>query len=237
MNVGIFSVPLRQNYEKIIIASWKIVPKLESEAYCGIHTGKLWNCVDVYLVVQRLASHSSTYGNWVLVNKGDKCLHFPVCFPVQLGLSEKGFTLREKTNAPLESKDFPFRADPFQKGGKQLWHMSYRMTTQPPPLLAPPPPPPQKKKMSKCHVYPAKTQISLINHPVLSESLLSARKKLSTERTAKFLIRLVGCPGGSEPSLGAHPFCWFVMRGLIFTSTKSVSIIFNAPSYVIIERQ
>ena len=57
------------------------LPKLESEAYCGIHTGKLWNCVDVYLVVQRLASYSRTYGNWVLgrlsaifVNKGDKCL-------------------------------------------------------------------------------------------------------------------------------------------------------------------
>ena len=28
-------------------------------------------------------------------------------------------------------------------------------------------------------------------------------------RTAKTLIRLGGCPGGSESSLAAQPFCWF----------------------------
>ena len=28
-------------------------------------------------------------------------------------------------------------------------------------------------------------------------------------RTAKTLIRLGGCPGWSESSLGAHSFCWF----------------------------
>ena len=28
-------------------------------------------------------------------------------------------------------------------------------------------------------------------------------------RTAKILIRLGGCPGWSESSLGAHSFCWF----------------------------
>ena len=28
-------------------------------------------------------------------------------------------------------------------------------------------------------------------------------------RTAKTLIRLDGCPGWSESSLGAHSFCWF----------------------------
>ena len=28
-------------------------------------------------------------------------------------------------------------------------------------------------------------------------------------RTAKTLIRLSGCPGWSESSLGAHSFCWF----------------------------
>ena len=28
-------------------------------------------------------------------------------------------------------------------------------------------------------------------------------------RTAKALIRLGGCPGWSEPLLGAHSFCWF----------------------------
>ena len=33
--------------------------------------------------------------------------------------------------------------------------------------------------------------------------------QLHTERTAKPLIRLGGCPGWSEASLGAHSFCWF----------------------------
>ena len=38
-------------------------------------------------------------------------------------------------------------------------------------------------------------------------------RKLRTQgffiRTAKSLIRLDGCPGWSESSLGAHSFCWF----------------------------
>ena len=34
-------------------------------------------------------------------------------------------------------------------------------------------------------------------------------KKLHTERTAKTLIRLGGCPGWSESLLGAQPHCWF----------------------------
>ena len=33
--------------------------------------------------------------------------------------------------------------------------------------------------------------------------------KLPIERTAKTLIRLGGCPGWSESSLGAQSFCWF----------------------------
>ena len=33
--------------------------------------------------------------------------------------------------------------------------------------------------------------------------------ELPIERTAKTLIRLGGCPGWSESSLGAHSFCWF----------------------------
>ena len=33
--------------------------------------------------------------------------------------------------------------------------------------------------------------------------------RLPTESTAKTLIRLGGCPGWSESSLGAHSFCWF----------------------------
>ena len=46
-----------------------------------------------------------------------------------------------------------------------------------------------------------------------SESSLSAWRSLGpqlhTERTAKTLIRLGGCPGWFEASLGAHSFCWF----------------------------
>ena len=33
--------------------------------------------------------------------------------------------------------------------------------------------------------------------------------ELPIERTAKTLIRLGGCPGCSESSLGSHSFCWF----------------------------
>ena len=33
--------------------------------------------------------------------------------------------------------------------------------------------------------------------------------ELPIERTAKTLVRLGGYPGWSEPSLGAHSFCWF----------------------------
>ena len=39
--------------------------------------------------------------------------------------------------------------------------------------------------------------------------------ELHTERKAKTLIRLGGCPGWSESSLGAQPHCWFVMSQLI----------------------
>ena len=46
------------------------------------------------------------------------------------------------------------------------------------------------------------------------QSSLSACRKhgslaLPIKRTAKTLIRLGGCPGWSESSLGAHSFCWF----------------------------
>ena len=62
-------------------------------------------------------------------------------------------------------------------------------------------------KPTKWHVRPAKTQISLGIRPVWSESSLSVMKKawvlsypLSTQRR---LIRLGGCPGWAESSLGA----------------------------------
>ena len=61
------------------------------------------------------------------------------------------------------------------------------------------PPPDKANKMTAC---PAKNQSSL-----------SAWRKLGsllpTERTAKTIIRLGGCPGLSESSLGAQSFCWF----------------------------
>ena len=38
---------------------------------------------------------------------------------------------------------------------------------------------------------------------------------LPTERTAKTLIKLGGCPGWSESSLGAQSFCWFCHEAFI----------------------
>ena len=88
-------------------------------------------------------------------------------------------------------------------------------------------------------VRPAKTQISLGIRPVWSESSLCAqwvakgpsflhadsedsdqtgrmprliwvfRVQAFFMRTAKTLIRLGGCPGWSESSLGVHSLCWF----------------------------
>ena len=42
---------------------------------------------------------------------------------------------------------------------------------------------------------------------------------LPIERTAKTLIRLGGCPGWSESSLGAHPLCWFCHEAAQFYVT------------------
>ena len=69
-------------------------------------------------------------------------------------------------------------------------------------------------------VRPAKTQISLGIRPVCSESSLSACRKRGSLATqwaqAKTLIRLGGCPGWSESSLGTQSFCCFVMSRLIY---------------------
>ena len=54
-------------------------------------------------------------------------------------------------------------------------------------------------KPTKWHVHPAKTQISL--GCALNEKL---RTQAFFMRTGKTLIRLGGCPGWSESSLGAH---------------------------------
>ena len=49
----------------------------------------------------------------------------------------------------------------------------------------------------------------------------------------RLLIRLGGCPGWSESSLGAHSFCWFVMRWLnwIFLTRVPQETRFNAPTH------
>ena len=61
-------------------------------------------------------------------------------------------------------------------------------------------------KPTKWHVRPVGIR------PVWSEPSLSAWRKLGSsaiEHTVKTLIRLGGCPGWSESSLGAQTFCWF----------------------------
>ena len=66
-----------------------------------------------------------------------------------------------------------------------------------------------KTKMS---VRPAKTQISLGTRPVWSVFAVRMKKPwiLSYPLNAqRRLIKLSGCPGWSESSLGAHSFCWF----------------------------
>ena len=69
-------------------------------------------------------------------------------------------------------------------------------------------------KPTKWHVRPAKTQISLGIPPQSDLSLCCPHEetlgpKLPIQRRAKTLIRLGGCPGWSESSLGAQWFCWF----------------------------
>ena len=68
-------------------------------------------------------------------------------------------------------------------------------------------------KATKWHVRPAKTQISLGFHPARSRDFAVRMKKakaLSYPLTAqRRLIRLGGCPGWSESSLGTQPHCWF----------------------------
>ena len=71
-------------------------------------------------------------------------------------------------------------------------------------------------KSTKWHVRSAKTQISLGIRPVWSESLLSAWRKLGSlaihwvhSEDSDQMIRLGGCPGWYESSLGTHSFCWF----------------------------
>ena len=71
---------------------------------------------------------------------------------------------------------------------------------------------PRHDKTNKMSVRPAKTQISLGIRPVWSVFAVRMKKAWvlrPIERTAKTLIRLGGCPGWSESSLGAQSLCWF----------------------------
>ena len=84
---------------------------------------------------------------------------------------------------------------------------------------------PRHDKTNKVTVRPAKTQISLGVRPVFAVRMkkawvlsypISAQRRLWSDwaelpnkRTAKTLIRLGGCPGWSESSLGAQSLCWF----------------------------
>ena len=72
---------------------------------------------------------------------------------------------------------------------------------------------PRHDKTNKVSVRQAKTKISLGIRPVWLVFSLSAWRNVgplpTLERTAKTLIRLGGCPGWSESSLGAHSLCWF----------------------------
>ena len=53
--------------------------------------------------------------------------------------------------------------------------------------------------------------------------------KLPIERTTKTLIRLGGCPGWSESSLGAHSLCWFCHVGLFCQISLFIHSILSAP--------
>ena len=67
-------------------------------------------------------------------------------------------------------------------------------------------------------VRPAKTQISLGIRPVWSESLLCAQWVAEDPRflhaDSEDSDQMGGCPGWSESSLRAQPFCWFFMSRL-----------------------
>ena len=64
---------------------------------------------------------------------------------------------------------------------------------------------PPRDKTNKMTVRPAKTQISLGIRPVWSGCALGFKLASCGQRR---LIRLGGCPGWSESSLGAQPHCW-----------------------------
>ena len=66
----------------------------------------------------------------------------------------------------------------------------------------------KKKNNNKVTVRPVKTQISLGIRPVWPETSLSVWRKLGSLAT-HWAHSEDWCPGWSESSLGAQPFCWF----------------------------
>ena len=95
-------------------------------------------------------------------------------------------------------------------------------------------------KSTKWHVRPAKIQISLGIRPVGSESSLPALDpQLPTERTAKTLIRLGGCPGSdwadTQADLSirwAHTqFVDFVMLRPILLMRRRTSVSYGLRSF------
>ena len=85
-------------------------------------------------------------------------------------------------------------------------------------------------------VCPAKTPTSLGICPVWSVFTVCMKKAwvLGYPLSAQWrLIRLGGCPGWSESSLGAHSFCWFCHE-VAHISNNSTSVI-NSPNRLIEE--
>ena len=78
--------------------------------------------------------------------------------------------------------------------------------------------------MTKPTKWPcAQRRLRSVRHPPSLIRVFAVRMKkawvldyLPTERTAKTLIRLGGCPGWSESSLGAQSFCWFCHQAAHF---------------------
>ena len=90
---------------------------------------------------------------------------------------------------------------------------------------------PPHDKSNKMSVRPAKTQISLGIRPVWSDSSLCAqwvaKDPSFLHADTEVLIRLAGCTGWSESSLGAQPHCWFCHETA--TGVKSISYIRVSP--------
>ena len=70
-------------------------------------------------------------------------------------------------------------------------------------------------------------------HPPSLIIVFAVRMKLPTERTAMTLIRLGGCPGWSESSLGAYSFCWlifFISRMSQYVTIQYLSHVMRNPA-------